>query len=170
MLFICVFMALYNVTGYDRTDRNATYLSGTLSSVQTVSKKAWSADQGRYREQPGYLRHQHLLIFRDHVHIFVGQSPPSFSSTVCFQSCQLSVRIFHIFPVVVKPSPSRPPLLLFPGTTMSIIFLEMLFSFLLLMCRYQFKLFCLRNVDIRHTLASSDLVCDMVLSGLTLYP
>ena len=30
----------------------------------------------------------------------------------------------HIFPGLVNPSPSRPPLLLFSGTTMSIIFLE----------------------------------------------
>ena len=34
-----------------------------------------------------------FLTFRDHLHFFVGQSLPSSSSTVCFQSCQLSVRI-----------------------------------------------------------------------------
>ena len=33
----------------------------------------------------------HLLTFRDHLHIFVGQSSPSFSSTFCFQSCLLSL-------------------------------------------------------------------------------
>ena len=43
------------------------------------------------------------LAFRDHLHlhIFVGQTSPSFSSTICLQSCQLSVHIFHIFPVVM---------------------------------------------------------------------
>ena len=35
----------------------------------------------------------YLLTFRDHLHIFVGQSSPSSSSTVCFESCQLSVHI-----------------------------------------------------------------------------
>ena len=47
------------------------------------------------------------------------------------------------------------PLLLFPGTTMSIIFLDKLSSSLLLICPYKFNRFCLRNVDIWHTLASS---------------
>ena len=32
--------------------------------------------------------------FRDHLHIFVGLSSPSFSSTVCFSSCQIS---FHTY-------------------------------------------------------------------------
>ena len=58
-------------------------------------------------------------------------------STVYFQSCQLSA------------------LLPFPGTTMSIIFLEMLCSSLVLICPYQFNIFWLRNVEIWHTLASS---------------
>ena len=47
------------------------------------------------------------------------------------------------------------PLLLFPGTTMSIIFLDKLSSSLLMICPYTFNRFCLRNVDIWHTLASS---------------
>ena len=47
------------------------------------------------------------------------------------------------------------PLLLFPGTTMSIIFVDKLSSSLLLICPYKFNRFCLRNVDIWHTLASS---------------
>ena len=87
-----------------------------------------------------------FLTFRDHLHIFVGQSSPSFFFIV------LSV-------------------LLFPGTTMSIICLDMFSSSLLLMCPYQFSLFCLRYVGILHTLASSlyDLVSDMVFSGLTPY-
>ena len=53
---------------------------------------------------------------------------------------------FQILPGVVNPSPSRLPLLLFPGTTMSIIFLERLCFSLLLVYPYQFNLFCLRNV------------------------
>ena len=39
-----------------------------------------------------------LLTFRDHLHIFAGQSLPSFSSTVRVQSWQLSVYIVHNFP------------------------------------------------------------------------
>ena len=63
------------------------------------------------------------------------------------------------------------PLILFPGTTVSIIFLERLSSSLLMMCPYQFNRFYLRNIDIWHTLAPSVyLVSDMVLSGLTPYP
>ena len=59
-----------------------------------------------------------FLTSRDHLDIFVGQSSPSFPVlTVYFQSCQLSVQIFHILRCVVNPSPSRPPLLPFPGTT-----------------------------------------------------
>ena len=53
-------------------------------------------------------------------------------------SCQFI--LLHILLGVVNPSPSRPPLLLFPGTTMPIIFLEILSS-LLLMCPYQFLSF-----------------------------
>ena len=34
--------------------------------------------------------YESFLIFRDHLHIFVGQLSPLFSSTVCFLSCQLS--------------------------------------------------------------------------------
>ena len=40
---------------------------------------------------------------------------------------------------------------LFPGTTMSIIFLDKLSSSLLLICPYTFNRFCLRNVDIWRT-------------------
>ena len=60
-----------------------------------------------------------FLTYKDDLPIFVGQSSPSFPSTLCFQSCKLSFHInfVHIFPVVVDPSPFRPPLLLFPGTT-----------------------------------------------------
>ena len=48
-----------------------------------------------------------FLTFRDNLHIFVGQSSSSFSSTVCFQSCHLSFHFFYIFPGVDDPSPSR---------------------------------------------------------------
>ena len=54
----------------------------------------------------------------------------------------------HIFSVVVRPSQSRSPPLLFPGTTTSIIFLDKLSSSLLLTCPYQCNRFCLRNMDI----------------------
>ena len=47
------------------------------------------------------------------------------------------------------------PFPLFPSTTRSIIFLERLSSSLLLVCPYQCNRFCLRNVGIWHTLASS---------------
>ena len=53
-----------------------------------------------------------IYAFRNHLHIFVGQSSPSCSSTVCFQSCQLSVNIFS-YPSGccqnANPSPHRPP-------------------------------------------------------------
>ena len=79
------------------------------------------------------------LTFIDHLHIFVGQSSPPFSSTVCFQSCQLSVRIVFISSRVLSIHLRLGrPLLLFPGTTMSIIFLERLFSSVL----SKFNIFC----------------------------
>ena len=60
------------------------------------------------------------------------------------------------------------PLLLFPGTTTSIIFLYMLSSSLLLTCPYQCNRFCFRNVDIWHTLASSCIVLFLTWSFLVL--
>ena len=60
------------------------------------------------------------------------------------------------------------PLLLFPGTTTSIIFLDKLSSSLLLTCPYQCNRFCLRNVDIWHTLASSYIVLFLTWSFLVL--
>ena len=100
-----------------------------------------------------------FITLRDHPHIRVGQSAPSFpTSTICVQSCQLSFRIFHIFPVLSIHPCRGHSLLHFPCTTMSIIFLERLSSSLLLMCPCQFNLFCLRNVDIWHTLASSSMI------------
>ena len=75
-------------------------------------------------------------------------------STVCFQSCQLSVHIFYIVSGVVNPPPSRPSSSSRPRYNHVHIFLERLSSSLL-MCPYQFNLFCPRNFDICHTLASS---------------
>ena len=60
------------------------------------------------------------------------------------------------------------PLLLLPGTTMSIIFLDMLSSSLLLTCPYQCNRFCLRNVDIWHTLTSTCIIWFLALSFLVL--
>ena len=60
------------------------------------------------------------------------------------------------------------PLLLFPGRTMSIIFLDRLSSSLLLTWPYQCSRFCLRNVDIWHTLASSCIIVFLTWSFLVL--
>ena len=60
------------------------------------------------------------------------------------------------------------PLLLFPGTTMSIIFLDRLSSSLLLICPYKFHRFCLKNVDIWHTFASSYMIWFLIWSFLAL--
>ncbi len=81
-------------------------------------------------------------------------------------SCQFVFA--HIFSVVVDLSPSRPPLLLFPGTSMSIIVLDKLSSSLLLICTYKYNRFCLRNVDIWHTLASSCMLWFLTRSFLVL--
>ena len=82
-------------------------------------------------------------------------------------SCQF---VFgHIFSVIVCPSQSRWPLLLFSGTTMPIIFLDRLSSSVLLTCPpYQCNRFCLKNVDIWHTLASSCIVLFLAWSFLVL--
>ena len=111
-----------------------------------------------------------ILTFRDHLHFFVGQSLPSSSSTVCFQSCQLSVRICSLLSSRLLSIHLRlgRPLLLFPGMTMSIIFLDKLSSSLLLICPYIFNRFCLRNVDIWHTLASSCMLWFLTWSFLVL--
>ena len=104
-----------------------------------------------------------FLTFRYHLHIFVDQSSPSFSSTVCFQSYAfVSSRVLSIHFRLGRP------LILFSGTTMSIICLERLSYSLLLMCPYQFNLFCLKNVDIWHTLASSCILCFLTWSFLVL--
>ena len=60
------------------------------------------------------------------------------------------------------------PLLLFPGTTMSIIFLDKLSSSLLLICPYKCNRFILRNVHIWHTLPSSCMIWFLTWSFLVL--
>ena len=90
----------------------------TFSPLETISTSLWAS-----------LYH-HLPVLSVFSHV----------------SCQFV--FVHIFSVIVNPSPSRPPLLLFPGTTMSIIFLDKLSSCLLLICPYRCNRFCLRNVDI----------------------
>ena len=42
-----------------------------------------------------------------HLLILVGKSSPSCSSTVCFQSYQVSFHIFHVLPSLIEPSSSR---------------------------------------------------------------
>ena len=59
-------------------------------------------------------------------------------------------------------------LLLFPGTTMSTLFLDKLSSSLLLICPYKCNRFCLRNVDIWNILASSCIIFFLTWSFLVL--
>ena len=58
-----------------------------------------------------------FLSFRDHRHIFVGQSSQSLSSTVCFQSCQMSVHICSYRPCCCR---YIAPFLLFLGARQNI--------------------------------------------------
>ena len=58
--------------------------------------------------------------------------------------------------------------LLFPGTTKFIVFLDKLSSSLLLICPNKCNRFCLRNVDIWHTLASSCMLWFLTWSSLVL--
>ena len=122
---------------------NLTYFS-PFSPLETISTSLWAN-----------LYH-HLPVL-------------SVSSTVCFQSCQfvssyllISSRLLSIHLRLGRP------LLLFPGTTMSIIFLDKLSSSLLLICPYRFNRFCLRNVVIWHTLASSCMLWFLTWSFLVL--
>ena len=110
-----------------------------------------------------------FLAFRDHLYFFVGQSLLSSSSTVCFQSCHLSVRIWsYLLGCCRSISVYVGPLLLFPGTIMSIICLDKLSSYRLLACPYQCNHFCLRNVKNWHPLASSCIVLFLTWSFLVL--
>ena len=81
-------------------------------------------------------------------------------------SCQF---VFgHIFSVVVDPSlPRSPPSSLLRYDNV-LHFLARLSSSLLLTCPYQCNLFCLRNVDIWHTLASSCIIWFLTWSFLVL--
>ena len=113
---------------------------------------------------------QFFLTFRNHLHVFVGQSSPSFSSTICFQSCQLSFHMCsYIFPGVVDPSLYKlPPSSLPQYNHISILFLERLSSSLLLMCPYN-RTFSVAGMLAYFDILLYDLVSDMVLSGLTPY-
>ena len=66
---------------------------GSRELGETVNRKKAQSDAKRLY-QVSLLTFLTFLAFRDHLHIFVGQSSPSFSSIVCFQSCQLSFQIF----------------------------------------------------------------------------
>ena len=81
-------------------------------------------------------------------------------------SCQFVFA--HIFSVVVDPSPSRPPPSSLPRYDHFHNFLDKLSSSLLLICPYKFNRFCLRNVDIWHTLASSCVIWFLTWSFLVL--
>ena len=110
-----------------------------------------------------------FLTFRDHLHFFGG---PVF--TIIFQYCLFSVMSAVSSYLLIS---SRllsihlrlgRPLLLFPGTTMYTICLDKLSSSLLLICPHRFNRFCLRNVGIWHTLASSCMLWFLTWSFLVL--
>ena len=66
-----------------------------LRSPSSPAQQPQRSDGGQYKScsfTPTFL------AFRDHLHIFVGQSSTSFSCTVCFQSCQLSFHICSYLP------------------------------------------------------------------------
>ena len=100
-----------------------------------------------------------FIAFINLLHFFVGHF-----FTIVFQYCLFSVMsavssyLFMSSRLLSIHLRLGRPLILFPGTTMSIIFLEMLSSSLLMTCPHQFNRFCLRNVDIWHTLASSCII------------
>ena len=78
-----------------------------------------------------------------------------------FPYCFISSRVFSIHFRLGRP------ILLFPGTATSIMFLERLYSSLLLMCPYQFNLFCQECRQLAEfCMLLYDLVSDMILSGL----
>ena len=58
-----------------------------------------------------------FFIFRDQLHMFVGQSCPSFPCIGCFQPCQLSFHIFSYFfissPILSSHLRIAPPRLIF---------------------------------------------------------
>ena len=87
-------------------------------------------------------------------------------SVFCNVSCQF-VFVMSSRLLSVHLSLGRP-LLLFPVTSMSITFLDRLSASLLLTCPYQCNRFCLRNVDIWHTLSSSCIIWFLTWSCLVL--
>ena len=113
-------------------------LFSPFSPLETISTSSWAS------------LHHHFPVLSVFSHV----------------SCQFVFS--HIFSVVVCPSQSRSPLLLFPVTSMSITFLDRLSAYLLLTCPYQCNRFCLRNVDIWHTLASSCILWFLTWSFLVL--
>ena len=119
---------------------NPDFLFSPFSPLETISTSLWAS-----------LYH-HLPVLSVFSHV----------------SCQFVFA--HILSVVVNPSPSRPPPSSLPRyMTMSIIFLDLkLSSSLLLICPYKFNRFCLRNVDIWHTLASSCMIWFLTWSFLVL--
>ena len=112
-----------------------------LSPLETISTSSWAS-----------LYH-HLPVLS----VFSHFSCHCVSSYLVISSQLLSVHL----------SLGRP-LLLLAGTTMPIIFLDTLSSSLPLPCPYQCNRFCLRNVDIWHTLASSCIIWFLTWSFLVL--
>ena len=70
------------------------------------------------------------------------------SNTVCFQSCQMPFNIFSCPPWCYRHFRLVCILLLFPATTICIIYFEMSFSSHLLMWPYQFNILYIRNIAI----------------------
>ena len=97
-----------------------------------------------------------FVIFRAHLHIFVGQVSPSFSQyclfSVIFNSCRIVFVLMWLHGSCRAISFCAICMRLFPGTTISIIFLDTLSSSLLLMCTYQFNVFFPYNVCILYDL------------------
>ena len=112
----------------------------------------------------------------DHLFIFVSQSLPLFSSTICCQSDQMSVFV-HVVPRHVELTSSRLVLLLFPNATISIMFLRgRPFPSNLLMWLFQFNMsvsgMLSLGVGPTYLKASSCMtwrLYDMALSGLASY-
>ena len=94
--------------------------------------------------------------------------------TIIFQNCLFSVMSAVSSYLVISSRLLSVhlslglPLLLFPVTSMSITFLDRLSASLLLTCPYQCNRFCLRNVAIWHTLASSCILWFLTWSFLVL--
>ena len=103
-----------------------------------------------------------LLSGSAHLSQNMSHNRPTILSVFSHVSCQFVFA--HIFLVVVNPSPSRPP----PSSLPRYDHAHYFSSSLLLICPYQFNRFCLRNVDIWHTLASSCMIWFLTWSFLVL--